>query len=66
VLQKVADGKDVLKITVKASGLGRGGGGSQQLEAKSELCSAKHIEPTGPTMVSRPKMLKPKNPEVDE
>jgi hypothetical protein len=65
VLQKAADGKDVLKITVKASGLGRGGG-SQQLEAKLELCSAKHIEPTGPTMVSRPKMLKPKNPEVDE
>jgi hypothetical protein len=48
VLEKDADGKDIFKITVKASKL-RGEGGSQQLKARSELCSAKHTEPTGQT-----------------
>jgi hypothetical protein len=41
VLEKAADGKDVLKIIVKASGL-RGGGASRQLKVRSKLCSAKH------------------------
>jgi hypothetical protein len=42
VLEKDVDGKNILKITVKASGPR---GESQQLKAKSELCSAEHIEP---------------------
>jgi hypothetical protein len=43
VLEKDADGKDVLKITVKASRLR---GASRQLEARSELCSTEYTEPT--------------------
>jgi hypothetical protein len=43
VLEKDADGKDVLKITVKASRLR---GANRQLEARSELCSTEHTEPT--------------------
>jgi hypothetical protein len=47
VLEKAADGKNVLKITVKDSGLRGGGEGtSRQLNERSELCSAEHTEPT--------------------
>jgi hypothetical protein len=46
MLEKPADGKDALKIIVKASTL-KGGGASRQLEARSELCSAEHTKPIG-------------------
>jgi hypothetical protein len=44
--RKAADGKDALKIIVKASTL-KGGGASRQLEARSELCSAEHTKSIG-------------------
>jgi hypothetical protein len=47
VLEKADDGKNILKITVKASRLGRGA--SWQLKARSELCSAENTEPTSMT-----------------
>jgi hypothetical protein len=71
VLEKVADGKNVLKIRVKASGFGRGA--SWQVKTKLKIYSAKHIEPTDQT--GRANRLdrsnygeptKPKNPMVDE
>jgi hypothetical protein len=76
VLEKDADGKDIFKITVKASKL-KGGGGeaSNSKQDRSSVQRNTQNQPvrpvvqtgqTGPTMTSRPKMLKPKNPEVDE
>jgi hypothetical protein len=48
VLEKAVDGKDILNITMEASGLG-GGGARQQIEARSELCLAEHTDQTGQT-----------------
>jgi hypothetical protein len=62
VLEKAADGKDILKIIVKASGLeGQAGNSTHDWSSVQQK-----TQPTGPTMVSQPKMLKLKNPEVDE
>jgi hypothetical protein len=73
VLEKVADGKNVLKIIVKTSGLEGQAGNSKQdqssVQQNTQSRPVRLVVPTsqtGPTMVSRPKMLKPKNPEVDE
>jgi hypothetical protein len=46
VLEKAVDGKDILKITMEASGLR---GARRQIEARSELCLAEHTDPTGQT-----------------
>jgi hypothetical protein len=73
VLEKVANGKDILKIIVKASGLRWQAGNTKQDQSSVQqntqsrpIRSVTPTDQTGPTMVSRSKMLKPKNPEVDE
>jgi hypothetical protein len=73
VLEKDADGKDILKITIKASGLeGQADNSKQDRSFVQQKTQSRPVRPvmqtgqTGPTMTSRPKMLKPKNPEVDE
>jgi hypothetical protein len=73
VPEKIADAKDVLKIIVKASGLRGQVGDSKQdrsfVQQNTQSWLVRPVAPTGQTsrtMVSRPKMLKPKNPEVDE
>jgi hypothetical protein len=72
-LEKVVDGKDILKITVKASELkGQADNLRQDRSSIQQNTQSRLVRPvvpaghTGPTMVSRPKMLKPKNPKVDE
>jgi hypothetical protein len=73
VLEKVADGKNVLKIIVKTSGLEGQASNSKQdqssVQQNTQSRPVRLVMPTGqtgPTMVSQPKMLTPKNPEVDE
>jgi hypothetical protein len=73
VLEKAADGKDVLKITVRASGLGGQAGNSKQdwssVPQNTQSLQIRLVVPTsktGPTMVSQSKMLKLQNPEVFE
>jgi hypothetical protein len=73
VLEKDADGKDILKITIKASGLeGQADNSKQDRSFVQQKTQSRPVRPvmqtgqTGPTMTSRPKMLKLKNPEVDE
>jgi hypothetical protein len=70
VLEKVANGKDILKIIVKASGLRWQAGNTKQdqssVQQNTQSRPVRSVTPTdqtGPTMVSRSKMLKPKNPE---
>jgi hypothetical protein len=73
VLEKAANGKDILKIIVKASGLRWQVGNTKQdqssVQQNTQSRPVRPVTPTdqtGPTMVSRSKMLKPKNPKVDE
>jgi hypothetical protein len=73
VLEKDADGTDVLKITVNTSRLrGQAGNSKQDRSSVQQNTQSRSVRPvvqTGqidPTMMSRPKMLKPKNPKVDE
>jgi hypothetical protein len=58
VLEKDADGNDVLKITIKASGLREQAGNSKKDRSS--------VQQKTQSRSVRPKMLKPKNPEMDE
>jgi hypothetical protein len=55
VLEKDADGKDVLRITVKASGLPGGGGSCNSKQDQSSVqqnTQSRPVAQTGPTMMS--------------
>jgi hypothetical protein len=70
VLEKNANGKDVFKITIKASGLREQASNSKQdrssVQQKTQSWLVRSVVQTDPTIMSRLKTLKPKNPEVDE
>jgi hypothetical protein len=73
MLEKAVDGKNVLKIIVKAFGLEGQAGNLKQDRSSVQLKTQSRpvrlvawADQTSPTVVNQPKMLKPKNPRVDE
>jgi hypothetical protein len=67
VLEKTPDGKESLKITVKASGLwGQANSSPDSSRPAAQVRPVRPVAPTGQTgpAQSRPKMIKPKHLKV--